>query len=271
MFSRQITYFTLLASLVLLSACNRELRQMQRSRDTDARFEFAMRMFEEGRYNRALSMFEDIQPFMRGRENFGLMTYTMATAYFRNRDYFMAGHVFQNYARLFPNSERAERAFFMAAYSMMLDVPFYKLDQTNAYNAIRQFQLFIDTYPHSSRVAEANEYIDALRLQLARKAFALANNYFRRSLYLSASISFRNVMNDFAETRFREQPMYMNVKSLFYYAHHSVRARQVERFLNTLEAFEQLQRSFPESQYIGRLRNYITRTNNFLERHNTSS
>jgi len=225
-----------------------------------------MKMIAEGRDARALRIFDEIQPFMRGRENFGLMMFTMAEAYFRTRDFFMAGHAFQTYARLFPQSERAEEAFFMAAYCMMLDVPFYKLDQTNAHNAIRQFQLFINYYSGSPRVREANEHIDMLRLQLARKAFALANNYYRRSHYLSASVSFRNVMRDFPETGFREQAMYMNVKSLFYYAHNSVRARQVERFENTLEAYEQFLRSFPESQYLGRLQNYLTRTNNFLER-----
>jgi len=115
-------------------------------------------------------------------------------------------------------------------------------------------------------VKEANEHIDALRLQLARKAFALANNYYRRTLYVSASISFKNVMRDFPETTFREEAMYMNVKSLYYYAHHSIRERQVERFTDALEAYQQLERSFPESQYLSKLQSYLTRTNNFLER-----
>jgi len=198
--------------VILLSACNKEYRQIQKSRDTAVKYDYAMRMFEEGRYNRAISMFEEIQPFMRGRENFSDMTFTMAQAYFRSGDYFMASNVYQNYARLFPNSERAEEAFFLAAYCMMLDVPYFKLDQTNAHNAIRQFQLFVNYYPSSPRVKEANEHIDALRLQLARKAFALANNYYRRTLYVSASISFKNVMRDFPETTFREEAIYEREK-----------------------------------------------------------
>jgi outer membrane protein assembly factor BamD len=266
MIFRKLTYSALLATMILLSACNKEYRQVQRSKDTGVKYDFAMKMFEQGNYTRAISVFEEIQPFMRGRAEFEDMTYTMAQAYFRSRDYFMAASVFQNYARLFPNSERTEEAFFMAAYCMMLDVPYYKLDQTSATNAIRQFQLFINYYSSSPRVKEANEHIDAMRLQLARKAYALAVNYYRRSLYLSASISFKNVMNDFPETVFREQAMYMNVKSLYYYAHHSVRDRQVDRFSNALEAYEQLERSFPESLYLQQLRNYMTKTNTFLER-----
>jgi outer membrane protein assembly factor BamD len=255
--------------MILLSACNKEYQRVQKSKDTELKYNFAMKMFEEGRYNRAIQIFEEIQPFMRGRENFPNMMYAMAQAYYRNRDFFMAGTVYKNYARLFPNSERAEEAFFMAAYCMMLDVPYYKLDQTSAHDAIRQFQLFINYYSASPKVQEANEHIDAMRLQLARKAFALANNYYRRSLYLSASISFNNVMRDFPETAFREEAMFMNVKSLFYYAHHSIRDRQVERFTNTVDAFEQLQRSYPESLYLDQLRTYITRANRFIERQNT--
>jgi len=144
MIFRKLTYCALFATMILLSACNKEYRQIQKSRDTTVKYDYAMRMFEEGRYNRAISMFEEIQPFMRGRENFSDMTFTMAQAYFRSGDYFMASNVYQNYARLFPNSERTEEAFFLAAYCMMLDVPYFKLDQTNAHNAIRQFQLFVN-------------------------------------------------------------------------------------------------------------------------------
>jgi outer membrane protein assembly factor BamD len=256
--------------MILLSACNKEYRQIQKSRDTDVKYAYAMRMFEEGRYSRALSMFEDIQNFMRGRENFETMTYTMAYAYYRSGDFFMAAHVFQNYTRLYPNSEKTEECFFMAAYCMMLDVPYYKLDQTNAYNAIKQFQLFINYYPESSKVKESNEFIDVLRLQLARKAFELANNYFRRQLYISASISFKNVIKDFSETKYREEAMFMNVRALYYYAHHSIREKQVERYQNTIEAYEQLERAYPESQYLSKLKNYIAAANNFLDKQKRS-
>ena len=269
MIFRKLTYCALFFAVLALSGCKSEYRTIQKSQDVEAKYAYGVKMFEQGRYSRALSMFEEIQPFMRGRENFGNMTYTMATAYFRSQDYFMAANVFQNYARLFPNSERTEEAFFMAAYCMMLDVPYYKLDQANATNAIRQFQLFINYYSSSPKVQEANEHIDMLRQQLARKAFALANNYYRRRLYISASISFKNVMRDFPETQFREEAMFMNVKSLFYYAQNSVSDRQVERFMDTVEAYEQLERSFPESQYLSQLRTYITRTNQFLERNNS--
>ncbi|MCL2414483.1 MAG: outer membrane protein assembly factor BamD [Bacteroidales bacterium] len=266
MFFRKLTYCALFAAVVLFSACNREYRNIMRSHDTMARYEFALRMIEEGNDRRALRILEDIQPFMRGRAEFGDLTFTMAQVYFRSRDYFMAAHVYQNYARSFPTSERAEEAFFMAAYSMMMDVPYYKLDQTSAHNAIRQFQLFINYFSHSPRVREANEHIDMLRLQLARKDFAIATHYYRRSLYLAASIAFRNVMRDFPETRFREEAHYMMVKSLFYYAHHSIRPRQFERFTNTLEAHQHFERTFPESRFLSRLQPYKTRTNNFLER-----
>ena len=269
MFSRHFTYSMLFVAMVLLSACNKDFRQIRKSHDTEARYDFAMKLYENGDLSRALALFEDIQPFMRGRDNFDLMTFTMAHAYYRSRDYFMAAHVFQTYTRLFPNSERAEEALFMAAYCSMLDVPYYKLDQSSAHNAIRQFQLFINYHPRSPRVQEANEHIDAMRLQLARKAFELANNYYRRSLYISASVAFSNVARDFSETRFREEALYMNVKSLYYYAHHSIPARQVERFQNTLTAYDQLERAFPESQYLSRLQTFITTANTFLERQGT--
>ena len=248
--------------MMLLSACKTEYRRMQKTHDSEAKFAYAMRMYEKGNYSRALSFFEDVQPFMHGRENFELMTYTMAYAYYKSRDYFMAAHVFQNYTRLFPNNEKTEECFFMSAYCNMLDVPYYKLYQVNAHNAIKQFQLFINYYPKSPKVKEANEFIDALRLQLAQKAYELANNYYRRSLYISASVAFKNVIKDFPETKFREDAMYMNVKSLYFYAHNSIQEKQNERYQNTIDAYEQFERAFPESQYISKLKGYIAIASN---------
>jgi len=96
----------------------------------------------------------------------------------------------------------------------------------------------------------------------------LANNYYRRSWYLAASVSFLNVAKDFPETRFREEAMYMNVLSLYQYARNSIRARQPERYQNAMEAYERFERAFPESSRLNDLSAYTTRMNNFLAKHN---
>jgi hypothetical protein len=62
----------------------------------------------------------------------------------------------------------------------------------------------------------------------------------------------------------------MNVKSLYHYARHSVRERQPERYQNTLDAYGQFERAFPESLHLSKLRNYVTVANNFIERHGGS-
>ncbi len=262
---RHWIYMVLFAMAILFSACNSEYRQIQKSQDSEVKYAYAMKCYEAGKLARAITIFEEIQPFMRGRENFETMSYTMAYAYYKSQDFYMASHVFQNYTRLYPNSDKAEECFFMSAYCSMLDVPYYKLDQSNAYAAIKQFQLFINYYPKSTRVKEANEFIDALRLQLAQKAYELANNYYRRSLYISASVAFKNVIKDFPETKYREQAMAMNVESLYYYAYHSIPERQVERYINAIDAYEQLERAYPESTYLTKVKKHIVAANNFID------
>ncbi len=234
--------------------------------DSNVKYNYAVKCYEKGDYTRAIAIFEEILPFMRGRENFEEMSYTMAYTYYKSGDFFMASSVFQNYTRLFPSSEKVEECFFMSAYCSLLDVPYYKLDQTNAHNAIKQFQLFINYYPQSPRTKEANRYIDDLRLKLAQKAYDLANNYYRRQIYLSASVAFKNVAKDYPETPYREEALYMNVRALYYYAYHSVSTRQKERYTNTIQAYEQLQRAYPESLYLEKLKETVDKTNKFLEK-----
>ena len=50
------------------------------------------------------------------------------------------------------------------------------LDQTNTYDALKELQLFINTYPNSSRIPECNDLIDKLRTKLEYKDYQDSQN-----------------------------------------------------------------------------------------------
>ena len=49
--------------------------------------------------------------------------------------------------------------------------PVYSLDQTDTFKAIDKLQSFIDAYPNSEYLAEANETVKVLREKIEKKVF----------------------------------------------------------------------------------------------------
>jgi outer membrane protein assembly factor BamD len=47
--------------------------------------------------------------------------------------------------------------------------PIYSLDQTDTYKAIDKLQAFIDTYPNSEYLSEANETVRVLQEKIEKK------------------------------------------------------------------------------------------------------
>jgi outer membrane protein assembly factor BamD len=54
--------------------------------------------------------------------------------------------------------------------------PIYSLDQTDTYKAIDKLQVFIDTYPNSENLSEANETVRVLQEKNRKKVFENAKD-----------------------------------------------------------------------------------------------
>ncbi|MDR2512072.1 MAG: outer membrane protein assembly factor BamD [Bacteroidales bacterium] len=251
MLAKNLHIVFIAATAVLFVSCKtKEYARVQKSQNLQDRYSYAQKMYDNGDYKKALHLYEDIQSYMKGRENFEDMTFQMAYSYYYTKDYFMAATVFQNYTRLFPTNRRVEEAFYMAALSTMLDASYYKLDQSQSKEAIKLFQLFVNYYPKSDRVKEANAHIDQLRERIGKKYFELADNYLKRGLYNSADIAYRGVIKDYSETSYREKAMYKDIIALYKYADNSIEAKQTQRFKDAISAYETFERSYPESSYL---------------------
>ncbi len=242
-------YSLLVFALLFMASCS-EYTKVQKSHDSELKYATARKYFDQKNYGKALTLLNDVEPFFRGRDKAEYITYYMAYSHYYEKDFYMAAHYFKNYTRLYPSGKLAEECYYMSAYSLFLDSPYYKLDQTSAIDAMKEMQLFINYYPRSSRIEEANRIIDQLREKLAHKDFEIARLYYKRDMYSASAIAFANVAKDFPETKYREEALFMVVKSYYYYANHSIASKQGERYEKVLEAFEKFERSYPDSPFL---------------------
>jgi outer membrane protein assembly factor BamD len=81
----------------------------------------------------------------------------------------------------------------------------------------------------------------------------------------AALIALKNSLNDFPETRHREEIMFLILKSSFLLADRSIPERQLESFQSTLEEYYAFIEEFPDSRYISEARNYFNRAISVLD------
>lgn len=236
----------------MLASCSyqKKYTEVLRSGTLEEKYLFANDAYDKSDYKKAIPIYEELLPSYRGRDQSEGILYNLANAYFFQQDYFMSAYYFKTLSRQFPNSDYVQEAAYMSAYCKTLESPFYKLDQTATYEAIRDLSLFINYYPNHPKIDEATKLIGEMRDKLAKKAFSIANMYNRRGLYNASAIAYKNFIKDFPESPLREEAMYLMVKSRFLYAENSIKEKQLERYEKVLEAHGLFMRSYSASKYV---------------------
>ena len=231
------------------TSCSKFSR-IQKSTDMEAKYQAAVKYYEKERYFQALQLFEELITVFRGTTKAEDTYYYYCECYYETGEFSVAAYHYNNFHQTFPNSPRAEIALFKNAYCYYLDSPPSSLDQQNTIEAIRQFQLFINRYPQSEKIAECNELIDKLRFKLETKDYNNARLFYRTGNHKAAVVSFQNVIKDYPSTIYKEECLYYIVRASFNYAEQSVLSRQSERYKNTIENYYKLVDAFPSGKYL---------------------
>lgn len=243
-------------ALITLSSCRSEFERIRISGDPERILQAGNEYFDDGDYTRAKTLYELVLNTYRGRAQAEELYYRYAYSHFYLSEYILSAFYFENFANTFPNSQYRENAEFKAAYSNYMLSPTFRLDQEYTYKAIDGFQRFVNRYPNSERVAECNQLMDELRKKLERKAFYQADLYFRMGAYQSAVASFQHLLQDYPETADAERVRYLLVKSNFRLAENSIIARQEERYVATVSAYNNFVRRHPNSEFLSELNGF---------------
>ena len=196
-----------------LSSCNKMYNQAMKSTDKDEIYTIANSLYNDGKYTQAIELYERISTSFVGTEKAADIAYNTADANFKDENYKLAGHLFKNFAGSNPMDARADEALYLSAYSYYKDSPKYNLDQTSTYTAIDELQNFINTYPDSQHVNDANKYITELRQKLELKAYEIAKVYYKTMKYKAAGVAFDNMIDEYPDSKFREEAMIYSLRS----------------------------------------------------------
>ncbi|NOQ26110.1 MAG: outer membrane protein assembly factor BamD [Bacteroidales bacterium] len=243
---RRLIPFILLIAMV--SSCKYE--KLLKSRDYNLKYQKALEYYAEEDYMRAEGLLEQLKPILKGTKQADSVFYYAAYCSYNEKSYMLAAHYFDEFKRTFGNSKFVEDAEFMNAYCTFLLSPRSSLDQTYSYQAITLFGLYMSRYPTSKKTSECIENVEKIRNKLVEKSFESAKLYYNLESYKAAIVALNNSLDDFPETRYREEIMFLVLKSKFLLAENSVEIKRTERYQSTVDEFYSFVGEFPETTFL---------------------
>ncbi len=210
----------------------------------------ATEMYEAKKFDKALRLFEMITPAYKSKPQMERIQFMVSTSYLNTKDYSNAAYYFERFVSNYPKSSKKEDASFLSAKCHFLASPKYSVDQTETKEALVSFQKYINAYPDSERLPEANEMVKILQYKLETKAFKIAKQYYDIGYYTSAIAAFDNMTSEYLGTVYKEEAYFYKFKAAYELSSRSVATKQYKRLLDAQKAFYKLEKNYPQSKYL---------------------
>lgn len=216
-------------------------------------------LYNEGKYAKANKLFAQIVPNYRGKPQAEKLMYLYSNSFYKMKEYYTAGYQFERFASSYPKSEKLEEASFLSARSYYMLSPVYSKDQKETKEAIEKLQNFINQFPESEYLPEANKLVKELDYKLEKKAFEIAKQYNTISDYPASVRSFNNFMFDFPGSSFREEALFYRFDSAYKLAINSVEYKNTptgvvpikkERLKEAKEFYDAFKKAYSNSKHI---------------------
>lgn len=250
------------AGIFLLTSCN-QYNNVLKSADYEYKCEAAKEYFVKGQYSRAALLFGDLIAVMKGTVRAQESLYMLAMSEYCDGNYDVASSYFKKYYQSYPKGTYVEYARYYAGRSLYESVPDVRLDQTNTYTAIKEFQDFLDLYPYTKLKDRTQDMIYALQDKLVEKEYISAKlyydlgNYMGNCLYGGSNyeaciVTAQNALLDYpyASPARREEFAIMILRAKYHLARQSVEDKRMDRYRDAIDEYYGFVNEYPESKYL---------------------
>ncbi len=239
---------SLLLLVAIFSSCN-EYQKALKTDDVAIKFDVATKLYDAGKYSKAIRIFEQIAPAYRGKPQAEKLFYMFAQSYYKTKQYVLSGYQFESFVSGYPKSEKLQEAAYLGAKSYSMLSPVYSLDQTDTNKALDKLQTFIDNYPNSQYLAEANSTVKVLTEKIEKKVYENAKGYNTISDYKSAIVALDNFVADYPGTPYKEDALFYKLDSAYQLGINSIPSKMEERLIVAKAAQLNLMKFNPETKY----------------------
>lgn len=155
----------------------------------------------------------------------------------------LAVNEFREFLTFYPTSPRADYAQYRLASALAEQMLAAERDQTNTREAVKELQVFIDRYPNSAIMPEAQALYRKAKDRLSEAGYRVGFFYFRNRYWPGAIDRFKEVL--------RTDPGYTNRDAVYYHLAESLLRLNTEAAkAEALPYFERLLKEFEQSSYL---------------------
>jgi len=244
-FFKLLIYPILFCVLISCSEYNKVLK----GSDYNLKYEKAIEYYNNDQCYKSLPLLEELMSYFRMTNKGEDVYYYYAKNQYCMGDFYLAGYYFKRFVKNFPQSSRVEECAFNSAICLMMNSPDYYLDQSESYKAIDEFQLFMSKYPNSFLIDSCNTMVSNLRNRLELKSFEKGKLYFKMEKYRSATIALNTTILEFPDTKYKEELLFLILKSNFLFASNSVNTKKLVRFEKSIKSYYTFVDSFKNSKF----------------------
>ncbi len=226
-----------------------EYNKVLKGSDYNLKYEKAIEYYNNDKCYKSLPLLEELMSYFRMTNKGEDVYYYYAKNQYCMGDFYLAGYYFKRFVKNFPQSNRVEECAFSSAICLMMNSPDYYLDQTESYKAIDEFQLFMSKYPNSYLIDSCNNMVNNLRNRLELKSFEKGKLYFKMEKYRSATIALNTTILEFPNTKYKEEVLFLILKSNFLFASNSINSKKLVRFEESIKSYYTFVDSFKNSKF----------------------
>lgn len=192
---------------VFFLSCESKLYNYFNSSDQKLILYHACLLYESKKYEKSLKLFNRLVSINQDKLKKALL-YKIARSNFNVKNYILAGVQFYNFYHLYPKDKFSGEALFQSAYCYYLSSRDFNLDQKNTYLAIERLRFFLKKYPYQKNYSKAKELLEKLLKKTEKKSLEKSKTYYNMMQYKAAYVSFKNFINDFRNSSFREEAIF---------------------------------------------------------------
>ncbi len=252
---------------ILLASCS-DYQKVIKSNDFEYKFKKAREYYDDNEYAKSLALYRELVTVYRGTSKADEVYYYYAQSYYGTGDYLLAGSWFRTLVNDYPRSKYREDAQYMIATCYYDETPSVKLDQTVTKKAIDAYQLYINLYPASDKVEKANNIIDELNNKLVYKSYLTAKLYYDLDNYKASVIALQNALKEFPNSKYREELMFMLLRSKYFLAIYSVEEKKEQRASEALDEYYTFIDEYPDSDHRKTIDKYYDKLTEELDYNN---
>ena len=222
-----------------------------------------------GNYQKAQNLLDrafQSQSFM-GSVREDSLSYYLGCSFYKAGSFEVSEQLFDNFRRRFPSSVFIEDVEYMYAMGFYFASPAPQYDQKTTLRAMIAINEYKGRYPNTIKKTECEERMVELQQKLYTKSYENAKLYYTIGQYKAAVRALNNAIDEFPESPYREELMYLATKSAYLFAKNSVASQMTDRYMSMMDNYYNLVSEYPGTAHMKEVEKMHTEAKEHIDKY----